>query len=84
MAPTEPELILITDQILQANCTNKGLQEFRDQARTEGKKTYTLKDRMLFVEGQLVVPNQDNLRMLIIREIHNQKSMVHPGQKKTI
>ena len=83
-APARPESILITDRIFQANRTNEELQELRDQAGTEGEKTYTLKDGMLFAEGRLVVPDQDNLRTLIIREIHGQKSTAHPGQKKTL
>ena len=80
----ETESVLITDRILQANRTNEDLQELRNKAVAGGEETYSLKDGVLFAKGRLVVPDQDDLRMLIIREIHDQKSTAHPGRKKTI
>ena len=39
---------------------------------------------MLLAKGRVVVPDQDDLRMLLIREAHDQRATAHPGRKKTI
>jgi transposase InsO family protein len=81
---TQPESIAIVDKILQANRTSPGLGELRDKAGEDGEGTYSLQDGLLLASGRLVVPDQDNLRMLIVREIHDQKATAHPGRKKTL
>lgn len=83
-AQIEAESLLITDRILQANRTNQDLQELRVRAAEEGEATYSLKDGLLLAKGRVIVPNTDDLRMLLIREAHDQKATAHPGRKKTI
>lgn len=80
----DPASLLLTDRILQANRTSPTLQEMRDRAATAEDDIYTLLDGLLLVKGCVVVPDQDDLRMLIIREAHDQKATAHPGRKKTI
>jgi hypothetical protein len=70
-APAETEPLLITDRILQANRTSQDLREPREKAAQEGETTYSLENGLLLAKGRVVVPDQDDLRMLLIREAHD-------------
>src|ERR1019366_5163955 len=83
-APVETEPLLITDRILQANRTSQDLREPREKAAQEGETTYSLENGLLLAKGRVVVPDQDDLRMLLIREAHDQRPIAYPGRKKTI
>jgi len=80
--PQETESLLLTDRILQANRDSPSLQELREQASRESG-VYSLKDGLLLANGRIVVPDQDDLRTLIVKEAHAQRATAHPGRKKT-
>jgi transposase InsO family protein len=83
MAPIAEPLVL-TDQVLQANRKSLSLQGLRELSTQDNEDTYTLQDGLLLADGRLVVPDEDQLRLRIIREVHDQKATAHPGRKKTI
>ena len=67
--PQETESLLLTDRILQANRDSPSLQELREQASRESG-VYLLKDGLLLANGRIVVPDQDDLRTLIVKEAY--------------
>jgi hypothetical protein len=81
--PLTAEPLLLTDRILRANRDSPSLQELREQASKESG-VYLLKDGLLLANGCVIIPDQDDLRTLIIKEAHTQKATAHPGRKKTI
>ena len=43
-----------------------------------------MQDGLLLAKGHIVVPDKNNLRVLIIKEVYNQKAIAYLGEKKTI
>jgi len=84
IAPVDPaegshDLI---DDLLQANRTSTDLEPLRQRA-TDGNSGWTLRNGLLLFEDRLVVPEDDDLKVRLLSEVHNQVSVAHPGQSKT-
>ena len=82
MAPIEEEPLDLIDRILQANQTSETLAEFRNKASREGEE-WQLRDGLILQKNQLLVPEDNNLCTELIKEVHQQLSMAHPGYNKT-
>ncbi|QSZ29100.1 hypothetical protein DSL72_003610 [Monilinia vaccinii-corymbosi] len=72
----------IVNKVLQANRNTENLNATRLEA-LKGHKHLSLSDGLLLYNHKLVVPNDDDLRTLLIREAHNSVSTAHPGVRKT-
>jgi hypothetical protein len=69
--------------LLEANRTDESLKGYRRLAR-EGKKPFgMLDDKYVLHDDRLIVPETDNLRTFIIRDIHDGLPTAHPGRNKT-
>jgi transposase InsO family protein len=82
LAPIEEESIDLIDRILRANRTSETLAEYREKASEDGEN-WRLRDGLVLYRNRLVVPEDDNLRTDLIKEVHQQLSMAHPGRNKT-
>src|SRR5258706_1081805 len=80
LADGTPDLV---DDLLQANRTDIGLEPHRQKApdRASG---WTVRNGLLLFEDRLVVPEDDNIKVRLLSEVHNQVSVAHPGQSKTL
>jgi transposase InsO family protein len=83
LAPIEDENLDLIDRILRANRTSETLAEFRNKASQEGEENWQLQDGLILRKNRLLVPEEDNLRTDLIKEVHEQLSMAHPGRNKT-
>jgi hypothetical protein len=72
------------DRILKLNRTSAILEKYREKAN-EGNGPYILKDNLLLYKGRLVVvmKSDETLPAQLIKEVHAQASIAHPGQRKT-
>jgi hypothetical protein len=61
----------------------ESLREFWAEVGKEGSP-FTTDGRLLLCDGRLVVPEEDTLRLRIVKEIHNTVQTAHPGRNKTI
>ena len=48
-----------------------------------GHEKWTLQAGMLLREGKLMVPDEEDLRVRLLDEVHRQPATAHPGQEKT-
>lgn len=75
----------LVDRILQANRGSPAIQGLRDQSSID--KDTSLEDGLLYYKGRLFVPDdmfEDvPIRTALIKEVHDQISAAHPGEKKT-
>lgn len=77
---TGPELI---NALMKANREHPSLEAYRERAR-RGDKDFTFHDEAYVAyQGRLVVPEYDNLRTKIIRDVHGTQVTAHPGKHKT-
>ena len=72
------------DKILRENRRADSLQALRQEAANGARTGFSLEEGLLLHEGRLVVPDNSQLRTLLIREVHNQVSCAHPGRGKTL
>ncbi len=83
--PALREPALLVNCLLTTNYIAGSLQALRKQAK-RGEGGFTLADRLLIKNRQLVIPTDNTNKALIIdliREAHNQISSTHPRQSKT-
>lgn len=73
----------LVDDILQANRTSAELELLRQRA-TDQNPGWTVRNGLLLFEDRLVVPDDDDLKVRLLSEVHNQVSVAHPGQSKTL
>ncbi|ESZ90499.1 hypothetical protein SBOR_9116 [Sclerotinia borealis F-4128] len=76
------------DHILHLNKTSETLHALRKEAlkpfSDEDKKSpYTIIDDLLLYNEKLVIPSVENLRTLLIRDVHTQPLSAHPSDTKT-
>ena len=69
-----------SDRIYQATC--RWHQE-QQQERGELELPWASEGGLLLHQGRLYVPNQDDMRVRLSDEIHQQPSTAHPGKTKT-
>lgn len=69
--------------ILQINRGVELLAALRLQAERLDDKDFSLKNGLLLYQDRLVVPDQDYLRVHLIREAHNQMLTAYPRRDKT-
>lgn len=74
----------VVDEILSTNCNTPSLQSLRKQATSIDSGPLTLERGVLLYNDRLIVPDTDNLRILLIREAHDQISTAHPSANKTM
>ena len=72
----------LIDQILHANRTSKAYNNYRKQAAC-GLGGWSAANGLLRHKERLLVPEDNNLRTDLLKEIHKQKLMAHPGRSKT-
>jgi len=84
LAPVDPT-ISILDEVTNLNRTAASLESLRADANKEDSP-YTVENGLLLYDGRLVVPieEDDTLRARLLKEIHDQPSMAHPGQRKLL
>lgn len=70
------------DQILEANRKSVDLEVYCEKAR-RGDESFHVNNGLLTRFGKLVIPDVDNLRTKMIREIHGRLTTAHPGRTKT-
>jgi hypothetical protein len=80
---TNPDSILLVDEILQQNQEDPALELYREKARAGDPRFTMLDDRLLLYEGRMVVADKEHLRTRIIRETHDRMTTAHPGRNKT-
>ena len=83
ITPITPVLSTI-NQVLAANRNSPSLQALRRQALYETPGKLLIERDLLLFNGRLIVPDTDNLRTLIIREVHDQVFTAHSSAKKTL
>lgn len=84
LAPVEP-VASVADEVANLNRTATSLERFRAEADKEDSP-WTVEDGLLLHDGRLVVPidEDETLRARLLKEIHDQPSMAHPGQRKLL
>lgn len=70
----------LIDRICQAN---RRWDQEQQQEREELESPWTKEGGLLLHQQRLYVPNQDDLRVRLLDEIHQQLSTAHPGKTKT-
>jgi hypothetical protein len=84
LAPIK-SVIPIPEQIRGLNRTAASLKTFRSKVNKENSP-WSLEDRLLLYKGRLVVPvaEDDTLRAKLLKKMHNQPFMAHPGKHKLL
>lgn len=73
------------DKILRLNRDHPSLEHLRILARNKSDDNFKLHDGLLiYKKDRLVVPDVDNVRTALVKEVHDQPSTAHPGAKKTL
>lgn len=70
--------IQIIDRICQANCKWNHKQHIEN-----GDSAWTREGELLLYQNRLYVPDQDDLRVKLLDQIHQKISTAHPGKSKT-
>lgn len=70
----------LIDRICQAN---RKWDQDQQQKRGELELPWTKEEELLLHQDRLYVPDQDDLRVRLLDEIHQQPSTAHPGKTKT-
>lgn len=74
----------LVDKLIEMNKTSESLDEYREKASDGTRSEFSLTSGgILLYKGRLVVPEDDNLRTAILREVHTRISTAHPGRNKT-
>jgi hypothetical protein len=69
------------DRVKHANKTSSELEEYREMAR-KGSTVWTISNELLLYNGNLEVPDQDDLRARLLDELYRQPLVAHPGIEK--
>ena len=73
----------IAEKLLQLNREDQSLENLRELARNKKDSGFKMQNGLLlFQENQLVVPDVEGIRTILVQEIHEQPSTAHPGKKK--
>lgn len=73
----------VVKRVLTANRMCESLQEWREQATEGNEGKWKLEDGLLLYNERLVVPEEGDLRVRLLDEIHRQPSTAHSGREKT-
>lgn len=77
---TGPELV---NTLMRTNREHPSLEAYREKAR-RGLADFGLQDgQYVTYQGRLIVPEYDDLRTKVIRDIHGTQITAHPGKHKT-
>ena len=69
--------------MLFTNRNASSLQALRKRATLDNLGDFLLANGLLLFKNRLFIPNIDNIRILLIREAHDQVSSAHPSARKT-
>ncbi|EEA26621.1 retrovirus polyprotein, putative [Talaromyces marneffei ATCC 18224] len=71
----------VIDRVLEANKRVAATTEAQEWTSKKGSKWHIEDGRLLF-QGRLYVPNEEDLRVRLVDEIHRPPSTAHPGRDK--
>ena len=73
----------LEDQIIAAQKQDSGIQEIKENIVSGVAKCFSANDQgTIFFENRLVVPENEDLRQLILKEAHDTPLSIHPGSMK--
>lgn len=72
----------LVDRILRANRSDPTLESYRNKASGDDED-WTMKDGLVLFKGRLAIPEDNELKVKLVDEIHKQPSVAHPGKAKT-
>src|SRR3954465_9105359 len=71
------------DQIIAAQKQDSGIREIKQNIASGDAKCFSTNDQgRIFFENRLVVPENQDLRHLILKEAHDTPLSIHPGSTK--
>ena len=73
----------LTDQIIAAQKRDKGISKIKENIASGGASCFSTNDHgVVYFEDRLVVPKNQHLRQLILKEAHESPLTIHPGSTK--
>ena len=73
----------LEDQIIAARKQDSSIQEIKQNIASRVAKCFSANDQgTIFFENRLVVPENEDLRQLILKEAHDTPLSIHPGGTK--
>ena len=73
----------LTDQIIAAQKRDKGISKIKENIASGGASCFSTNDHgVVYFENRLVVPKNQHLRQLILKEAHESPLTIHPGSTK--
>ena len=69
LSPIENNSLDLIDRILIANRISRTLEEYREKA-SGNESDWQLRDGLVLYRNRLVVPEDENLRIDLIKEVH--------------
>src|SRR4051812_25275580 len=73
----------LEDQIVAAQKHDRGVQEIKENLASKSAKCFSVNDQgTIFFENRFVVPENQNLKQLILQEAHDTSLSIHPGSTK--
>lgn len=83
LAPLELPTSLLVERLREANKNHPGLAQLRQDAIADGE-IWKLSQGTLTFKNRLVIPEDNNLRLELIREAHDKPAIGHPGERRTL
>src|SRR4051812_23480970 len=73
----------LEDQIIVAQKGDSGIQEIKENLASESVKYFSVNDQgTVFSENRFIVPENENLKQMILQETHYIPLSIHPGSMK--
>jgi len=73
----------LEDQIIAAQKHNRGIKEIKENLASGSAKCFSVNDQgMIFFENRFVVPENHNLKQMILQEAHDTPLSIHSGSTK--
>lgn len=77
----------LIDKVLEANARSPQLEVHRAKAQDPASHAddhgFTMSGRLVLFKGRLIVPDEENLRTMLLTEVHCRLTTGHPGRTKT-
>ena len=73
----------LEDQIIDAQKHDSGIQEIKGNLASENTKCFSVSDQgTVFFENRFIVPENQDLKQMILQEAHDTPLSIHPGSTK--